>query len=357
VAKGAGVKSPPDVPPEKRLGGQTSGGLTFGANASQRGGAVTAGANPSRRFAVASDATILVSTGGKDPIVLGEKQAFTRDAALHVWDWSKSDKSRPLEVSSPSFSVSPDGKWIVTIKGEKIEIATGKVAPLPGFEREPNRTLFSPDGRRLALLLDEKNNTSTFRILEFPEGRKLCDIENQWPAMLPAAFGPDGSEIFLMGKDNFVRRFDAVTGKELQKYEPAHANSVRRMIASPSGNLLVSGGSRGDILLWDVASGKLLHKLVVVPAAYADQGVYSLAFSPDETQVAGGGVGSLLLWSVATAEVKTFPRGSASAEHLSFSVDGKTITAVSGFSGTAGPAGESLLVYPNVSKWNVADGK
>src|SRR5688500_10050366 len=145
-----------------------------------------------------------------------------------------------------------------------------------------------------------------------------------------------------MGKDNFVRRYDARAGKELQKYEPAHQNSVRRMIVSPSGKLLVSGGSRGDILLWEVASGKLLHKLVVEPPVYADAGVDSLAVSPDETQVAGGGTASLLLWSVATGQVKKFPRASAGAEDLRFSGDGKTITAIRGFHGTAGPNNEDL---------------
>jgi len=363
--------APPDTLPDKRLGGAQAfggvpaervapvpgGGFGTGAVPSKRGGAFAAGASPSRSLSVACQATILVSTGGKNPIQLGEKQAFTSDAILHVWDWSTSDKSRPLAASCPSFAVSPDGKWIVTIKGEKIEIATGKVTTLPHFESQPHKMLFSRDGRHLALLLDGPRNTATFRILDFPEGKKLCEIENQWPAMLPAAFSPDGSEIFLMGKDNFVRRYDAASGKELQKYEPAHENSVRTMIVSPSGKLLVSGGSRGDILLWDVASGKLLHKLVVEPAVYADMGVYSLAFSLDETQIAGGGIGSLLLWSVETGQVKQFRRGSAGAEHIRFSEDGKTITIVHGFHGTAGPAGEDLLAYPTVSKWDVAEAK
>ncbi len=247
---------PSDASAEKRLGAQAFGGL-------RTGGGLVAGANPSRWFSVAGEATILVSTGGKEPIRLGEKQAFTSEAILHVWDWSKSDKSRPLDASCPSFSVSPDGQWIVTNEGQKIEIATGKVTKLPDLEPQPprnvarkvwTRALFSRDGRRLALLLAGENQTATFSILELENGKKLCDIENQWPAMLPAAFAPNGSEIFLMGKDNFVRRFDAATGKERQKYEPAHQNSVRAMIVSPSGKLLVSGGSRGDILLWDVAS-------------------------------------------------------------------------------------------------------
>lgn len=345
------------APTEKRAGIAAPSVLLAGASAPHAFGA--AGANPSRRMTVAEGATILVSTGGKEPIRLGERQPFTSESILHVWDWSTDEKSRPLETSCPSsFAISPDGKWIVTIQGEKIDVATGNVTRLPNFESQPHRILFSRDARRMALLLDGEDKTATFRILEFPSGAKLCEIENQWPAMLPAAFTPAGSEIFLMGKDNFIRRFDAATGQELQKYEPAHENSVRAMIVSPSGKLLVSGGSRGDILLWDVASGKLLHKLAVEPAVYAHAGVDSLAFSPDETLVAGGGLGGVILWSVETGAVtKLFPPESGSAAHIRFSADGKTITAVHGFGGTTGPAGENLLAYPAVSKWDVAKAK
>jgi WD40 repeat protein len=304
-------------------------------------------------MSVALEATVLVSTGGKAPITLGAKHAFTSEAILHVWDWSKSDESRILDASfSQSFAVSPDGKWIVSADGQRIEIATGKVDRFPNFGGDVRRVLFSPDGRRLALLVDAGNNTATSRVIEFPGGKQLCEVSNLWPAMLPAAFLPDGSGIFLMGKDNFVRRYDAATGQELQKYEPAHENSVRTMLASPSGKLLCSAGSRGDIYLWEVASGKLLHQLTVEPQVDATIGVYSVAFSPDEAHLAGGGAGNLLLWSVATGKVtKQFPRDSGGAEHIRFSADGKTISTVRGFYGTAGPAGEDLLVYPTKQEW------
>ena len=86
-------------------------------------------------------------------------------------------------------------------------------------------------------------------------------------------------------------------------------------------------------------------------------GVHSLAFSPDETQIAGGGIGSVLLWSVETGQVKKFPDSSSCAEHIRFAADGKSITTVRGITATAGPAEEYLSVYPSVSKWDVAEAR
>jgi hypothetical protein len=357
LAKGGGATSDGATsPPASASPEQGTPPQAFGGNPAAGGGRRLAGTNPSRYMSVAAEGTVLVSTGGKAPITLGAKHAFTSEAILHVWDWSKSDVSRPMDAScSQSFAVSPDGKWVVTADGQRIEIASGKGGRFPNFEGDVRRVLFSRDGRRMAVLVDAGNNTATVRVVEFFGGKQLCEISNLWPAMLPAAFLPDGSGIFLMGSDNFVRRYDAATGQELQKFEPAHQNSVRTMLASPSGKLLCSAGSRGDIYLWEVATGKLLHQLTVEPEVYAKTGVYSVAFSPDEAHVAGGGVGNLLLWSVATGKVtRQFPRNSGGAEHIRFSSDGKMITTIRGFYGTEGPAGEDLLVYPTKQEWQEA---
>ena len=328
----------------------------FGGTPAPGGTRRFGGASPSRSMSVAAEATVLVSTGGKDPIKLGAKQRFTNETILHVWDWSKSDESHLLAAScSKAFAVSPDGKWIVTADGQRIEIATSIGGRLTSFDGDVREILFSRDGRRLALLVDAGNNTATARIVEFAGGKKLCEIQNLWPAMLPAAFLPDGSEIFLMGRDNFVRRYDAATGKELQKYEPAHQNSVRTMIVSPSGKLLASSGSRGDIYLWEVGTGKLLHKLTALPEVDASIGVYSLAFSPSEAHLAGGGAWNLVLWSVQTGKASEFASGSGRAEQIRFTADGKTIKAVQGFYGTE-VAGDNLLVFPTIKEWAVARG-
>ena len=120
--------------------------------------------------------------GGKDPIQLGEKQPYTKESILHVWDWSKSDKSRPLDASCESFSVSPDGKWIVTDKGERINVATGKANTLPNFEPHPRKILFSRRRPAFGALAGWRKQDGHVPHLRARMGKKLCEIENQWPA-------------------------------------------------------------------------------------------------------------------------------------------------------------------------------
>src|SRR5215472_11072250 len=73
------------------------------------------GGSPVPFHAVATEATILVSTGGARPIRLGDQLPYDASGTIHVWDWSKSAVSRPLKVTCKTgMAVSPAGKWIVT---------------------------------------------------------------------------------------------------------------------------------------------------------------------------------------------------------------------------------------------------
>ena len=44
-----------------------------------------------------------------------------------------------------------------------------------------------------------------------------------------------------------------------------------RWSSPPAASCSCRAALRGDILLWEVASGKLLHKLVIEPAVYAER--------------------------------------------------------------------------------------
>jgi hypothetical protein len=341
------------------------GGVVAGANPAGPGiafGGLAAGASPSRPLAVADKATVLVSTGGDGPIELGAQQQWSRENRLHVWDWGKegSQKSRPLESSTTgSFAVSPDGKKIVTGDGKVIDIAAGQAAAIDNMDGNIRRMAFSHDGKILLLQVgqgdgDAYAKPAVARLLEFPSGKKICEIPDYWQYTFAAAFTPDGGQVVLMDKDRFIKRYDVRTGKELAKYEPRHENSIRMISVSADGKLLASAGTRGDIHLWELATGKHLHQLVArqKPDIEGDRLVYSIAFSPDGKLLAGGGIHSLLIWDTNTGEVKKiFPRGSWGAVRCRFIGDGKKIETVHDFAGTTSQAGENVLIYPRVQQW------
>jgi WD40 repeat protein len=348
------VKEVPPLAAGGSLGGSTSG----------RG----AGGLASRYLAVAADAPVLVSTGGKKPIPLGDRQPYSAESTLHVWDWSKGKESRPLDAASPSgMAVSPDGKWIVTRTGQVIDVATGASRQLDNIRGQPRGLRFTPDGKALLLLSlqgsadpPRPGESATARLLDFPSGKKRCDIDGLWPFTFACGFTPDGSQVCLMDKDKVLRRWDTQTGKELGHYEPAFENSIRAIVVSPDGKRVAAAGTRGDLYLWELAGGKLLHKLTAtqMPDLTVLTGLDSLAFSPDGQWLAGGSFMRLVLWETDSGKVaQVFPNGSGGAFHVRFARDGKQITTVTEFFGTRGNAGEDLLIYPQVRHWDVDGGK
>jgi WD40 repeat protein len=309
---------------------------------------------------VAADATVLVTTGGGRPIRLSDRQPYVPDGTIHVWDWGKGEESRPLKVASGTvMAVSPDGRWVVTGDGQLIDAATGAVKRLDDIGGDVRGLRVSPDGRALLLTAGRANDAATARMLDFPSGKRRFEIGGQWWATFACAFTPDVTQLFLVDKDRLVCRWDATTGKELGRYEPALTNSVRAITVSPDGKRVAAAGTRGDIHVWELG-GRRLCTLAAggQPDATVLTDSDSLAFSPDGKHLAGGGVMRLVLWKADTGEpVRLFPPGSGGAAHVRFSKRGTAITTVHQFSGTTSDAGEELLVYPAVRHWDVASGK
>lgn len=326
---------------------------------------LSAGTSPAPFMAVAADAPVIVTTGRAKPIRLGEQVPYnaTKDTTLHVWDWHKSNESRPIALAKPpgAMAVTPDGKWIVMRDGRLIDAAEGSVKQLDNFDGEVHGMLFAPDGRTLLLTVRRPNNVSSARVLDFPSAKKRCEIDGQWWYTFAGAFTPDGREFLLMDKDRFVCRYDAVTGKRLTRYEPAFTNSIRAIAVAADGKQVAAAASAPvDTQLWEVASGKLLRKLPPKQkhAVYSEIGIAALAFAPDGKLLAGAGAYSVVLWNTGDGTVaRLLPAASGNARRLRFSADGKTLTSIHDFAGVGMKRTENVLMYPAVRMWDVATGE
>jgi hypothetical protein len=345
------------------------------------------------RFACASDAPIIVGTGGLESIDLGSEVPYlSRSDTLHVWDWSRSPQSRVMKdirlLPEQRFCLSPDGTLLVWAKGDVLNLTTGvrstidlggelHVGPLGGTLQRIEHLQFTPDGRRLALLLlnlvltksthplrrHDLTTSPTFQIVDFPSGKLVCEFPAGNPADLPLAFSADGKRAvsqYPQGKSasKIVER-SVLTGEVRREYEPPLREYTSAIGLSGDGSLLATYDSAGDALLWSTLTGKLKHK-VALPRSSSS---VHLRFSPDGKLLAlslfPGVSPKLIVIDVPTGAIlATVPQESSGDIH--WSADSKAFDVIydrRGILEKRSKAGRQVMynLYPSIRTWKVAE--
>src|SRR5262249_8438822 len=193
------------------------------------------------------------------------------------------------------LAFTPDGKTLVTFSrahDEEISrwgLADGKkLSSAPAHADVPGAgAVLSPDGKTLARRWVESPRIGVYDA----ETGKPRHPETGHPRSITAlAFSPDGK--YLASSDRYVTKlWDLATASEVATWQksPAH-----RLVFSPDGKVLALAGMT-SVCVHRVPDGKQLHVL----DAKAQQGVESVAFSPDGSLIAAtGGGDSSPAWRV-----------------------------------------------------------
>src|SRR5262249_10513248 len=132
---------------------------------------------------------------------------------------------------------------------------------------------------------------------------------------------PDGARVASAGWDGTVRVWDATTGRQQALLDHGDHKIVTAVAVHPDGRYLASR-SRGAVFLWDLATGKAVHRWDTPTGSWRDT---RLAFSPDGRLLASGAPGGVaLLWDVATrAEVARLQGHRGDVRDVAFSPDGR----------------------------------
>ncbi len=130
-------------------------------------------------------------------------------------------------------------------------------------------------------------------------------------------FSPDGKSITVVDHGG-IGFWDAGTGKERNRWQSK--DPLFSACYSPDRSWLATG-SKEEVLLWEVATGKVVRRLAI-----PGNEIKAIAFSSDGTLIAGGGGRTIRFWDVLTGK----PCGDCSAfpnpvQAVAFSSDGKTL--------------------------------
>ena len=250
--------------------------------------------------------------------------------AQDAGQWRVPDNDEASLGATPlnAITFSPDGSQIAvatpngvvlydTYSGNPVTpfpILVGDVIALtisPAREREGGQTVASA------------GEDAVIRLWEARTGEHRTDFIGHTDPVVALAFSLDGNTL-ASGSLREIRLWDLTA----RATSPAavlqgHRDMVTTLAFSPDGRTLASTSFYGTILLWDVETGQLRHRL----PAHTDS-IQSLAFSPDNEILASGGYWSpnaestIRVWNPHTGRLlSTFEDHTTPVFALAFSPD------------------------------------
>ncbi|HTF56618.1 MAG TPA: WD40 repeat domain-containing protein [Planctomycetota bacterium] len=264
----------------------------------------------------------------------------TRDSSLALWDAVSGTRIRTFEKLSPktfgdgsptqdyaaSVVFSADGRRALSghwdCRTALWDVTTGKVVREYGgmYGTSVKGVALSPDGLRGA----GSGAPAVIWDLETGEPARRFPIDPG--SYISIAFSPDGRQVLIGSNSQKLRLFDALTGDSIREFD-GNPGRVDSIAFTPDGRLAASGSESGEpVQLWDVSTGQSIRSFQVPQAAQGSWGS-ALALSPDGSFLYTRGTqGELIVWDVATGKLlKTYPGHLNGVSSISLSAGGRLI--------------------------------
>ena len=251
------------------------------------------------------------------------------DATVRIWDPATGKVLRTIladgEVSSAVYCL--DGSRLAWAVGAKLVTVDRAENARPvtheGHLLAILAVAFSPDGK----IIISCGEDDKLLVRDAAAGKVTATLENEDDATC-LAFSPDGKTVvsgsgkLLVGKDEqLVRIWDVATGKCIHKLS-GHSKTVRAVAFSADGKVVASGGDSGVILIHDAATGKELARLTEHEGA-----VSAIRFRKDGLRLASAGADKKVrMWDPVSGKcTQTLDGHTAWVRALQFSPDGKRL--------------------------------
>jgi WD40 repeat protein/tetratricopeptide (TPR) repeat protein len=263
----------------------------------------------------------------------------SEDGTARIWDratgqllqtLSHKQPGRPVSVRHASFS--PCGAYVVTAADDNTavvwETASGKPHPPLRHGDLVRRAVFSPKGDLLVTVSKDR----TAKLWKVQTGEPLHTLEHEGFVYF-AAFSPNGQRLVTACADNeaSVRVWDVDRGTPLTKPLPRDdysgvASYVSFASFDPKGDLIVTAGTKGDVVIREATTGKVKHR-----TRWQDGRVDRASFTADGTRVLTVTSSGLQLdprlwdpqlWDKSTASLE-LPAKGYSEHHPAFTPEGR----------------------------------
>lgn len=196
----------------------------------------------------------------------------TADGNLEVWSLR----------NQKHYTVKPKGGKEFTIKSDN-HIGDAAISP-DGKTLAIGETFWSPDAEGVG---------DSFVKIYDSTGMYLRTLEKSGPGGLKPVFSPDGKQLAVSNRNYQPRVFDVATGKLLMT---ADKRMTQEVAFSPDGKTLACGFVDGHVGLWDIVTGKQLHL-----EATGCKEIYSVDWTPKgDVLVSAGRDGPVILWNPKT---------------------------------------------------------
>jgi WD40 repeat protein len=264
----------------------------------------------------------------------------TRPAGLWCWDLETAKELWQARLAAPAYfpGLSADGSTLVTAdNGGTVrawEVATGKerssFRPGPighgdfGAIDSGTPAVVSPDGKIVATFSGGIFSTSV-ALWDAASGERLSDLPGHASGVTAAAFAPDGTRVYTVGKDRTLRVWDPATGRELLR---APAEPALSLAVSADGANLFAAAADGTVRILNAQTGKVERRLpafgkVLVGAALTADGQRLVTAGPAGD---GGGADLIRVSNAGTgAKLCEFGGSEGQVEQLAVSADGGVI--------------------------------
>jgi RNA polymerase sigma factor (sigma-70 family) len=281
---------------------------------------------------------VVFSADGKRLAAAGNPAKHEKEHAIYLWDMETGKKAGTLNghegdihalvVSKSSLldsmtnnvlaSASRDG----TIRFWDLE-KRKEIGRVPGHHRDYVALHFASDGSTLV----SGENDGVLRLWDVQKNEELSVSAEVGNSLLWVAFAPDGQTLISTEREQ-MGLWDPLTGRPRRIVNSQSLNYYHPALAPDGKSLATVDWKEGQILLWDVAAGKLLRRFRGGNQAAR---VNSCVFSTDGRRLAGGSYQEdiIRIWDVANGKQLQQFKGQHKAQSLAFAPNGETLVSAS----------------------------